>query len=98
MIKHGSDVAKNVTKYLNGDQVAIMCLDQQLYTIAKKIQWLWPNEYGEKQIVYVMGPLHIEQAWSKVLGQALEDSGLTTIITQAGLATTGSAEALLKVK
>ena len=38
-----------------------MTLDQPLYTIAKQIQWSWPNTFGEEEyVVVLMGGLHIE--------------------------------------
>ncbi|KAE8740709.1 hypothetical protein FOCC_FOCC013765, partial [Frankliniella occidentalis] len=97
MIRHGMDLVIQLTKVLNSEQKAVMCLDLQLYIIAKKIQWHWPDLYGEREIVLLLGPLHIEQAFLRMLGEYMEGCGWTTIITHSGIATSGSAEALMKV-
>lgn len=91
------DIVKNITGYLNGNQIPVIGFDQPLYTLAKKIQWQWPDKYGEDKYVVLFGPLHIEHTFLKVLGQLLEGSGWSSIITQSGVASSGSAEALLKV-
>lgn len=36
-------VVHKLSEHLNGNQVPVLCLDQQLYSIAKKIQWTSPE-------------------------------------------------------
>ena len=48
MVKHGMDIIKNATHHVNPGQIPVMTVDQPLYAIAKKIQWTWPEVYGEK--------------------------------------------------
>lgn len=91
------NIVRELTKYLNTDQLPVICFDQQLYTIAKKIQWNFPSEYGENKFVVMLGPLHIEQSFLKVLGQLMDGSGWTTILSHSGVCSAGSAEAFLKV-
>ena len=40
-------------------------LDLPLYSIAKRIQWNWPEKYGENHFVIILGGLHIEMAGLK---------------------------------
>lgn len=97
MIKHGMDIVKNITQHLNSEQTPVICVDQQLYVLCKSIQYNWPSEYGTHKFVVLMGPLHIEQSFLRILGQFLEGSGWTGIVADSSIASVGSAEALLKV-
>ena len=45
--------------------------------------------------IYMFGGLHIEMAVLKSLGTQLEDSGWTSAIVEAGLASPGTAESFL---
>ena len=47
MVKHGINVIKQATEHVNPEQVPVLTVDQPLYAIAKKIQWMWPRVYGE---------------------------------------------------
>ena len=64
--------------------------------IAKKIQWTWPDEYGERQYVVMMGGLHIEMAMLTVIGDWLEGSGWTNVMSSAKVTTEGRAPGLQK--
>jgi hypothetical protein len=54
------DVIKVAVDYLHHDQTPVMAYDQPLYTLAKIIQWNFPDLYGEC--------LHIEMNALKALG------------------------------
>lgn len=97
MIMHGMKLVRDLTQYLNGNQTPVMCLDQQLYVLAKKIQWNFPANFAENKFVVLLGPLHIEQSFLRVLGSYIEGSGWSAILSHSGICTSGSAEALLKV-
>ena len=60
------------------------------------MQWKWPNIYGEDRYVIMLGGLHIEMAVWNTLGDFLEDSGWTIALTQAGIASSGTADSFLK--
>lgn len=60
MIKHGMDVLREATSFLNPGQVPVITLDQPLFALAKAIQWKWPAEYGEDKFVVMFGGLHLE--------------------------------------
>ncbi len=96
MIKHGMDIIKQATISLNPDQIPVITLDQPLFTIAKKIQWAWPDIYGEDTYVVMMGGLHIEMCYLNVIGDLCQGSGLAEAIAKAGVSTEGRIDAILK--
>ena len=96
MIRHSMDVVQRAVHLLNPGQVPVLTLDQPLFTIAKQIQWNWPDVYGEEQFVILLGGLHIEMAALTTPGDFLDGSGWTHALTQADLATAGKAESFLK--
>ena len=50
MICHAIDVITKAVNFLNQGQIPVLACDQQLYAIAKKIQWNFPTVYGEKKL------------------------------------------------
>ena len=48
MVKHGMDIQKDITNYLNPGQIPVITFDQPLFAIGKYVQWKWPESYGEK--------------------------------------------------
>ena len=96
MIRHAMTVVKTAVDRLNPGQVPVLTADQPLYTLAKLIQWCWPDMYGEDTMVVMFGGLHIEMAADKVLGDLLEGSGWTGALVEAGVASSGHADSCLK--
>ena len=96
MMYHALNVVKAAISHLNPTQVPCITMDQPLYALVKQIQWTWPNKYGEDKFVIMLGPLHIEMALWRCLGQWLDGSGWTEAITQAEVASPGVADAILK--
>ena len=90
------NVIKKVVDLMNKGQTPVVAVDQPLFAIAKKIRWKWPQIYGEDKFVVMFGRFHIELAALKVLGALLKDSGWTSALIQAGVATAGTADAFLK--
>ena len=95
MIKHGMNLIRQITFQVNPEQIPVLTVDQPLYAIAKRIQWKWPDDYGEKCYDILMGGLHIEMAMLKVLGSWLDGSGWS-YVTSANVTTEGRAAGLLK--
>ena len=93
MVRHSLDVIKKVVDITNKGQTPVVAVDQPLFAIAKKIQWKWSQVYGEDKFLVMFGGLHIELAAMKVLGDLLKDSGWTSALVQAGVATAGTADA-----
>ena len=96
MICHSMKVVKKAVSFLNGDQTPVIAMDQPLFTIAKRIQWSLPELYGEQKFVIMFGGLHIEMALFRVLGELLSGSGWTSAICDAEIASSGTADSLLK--
>jgi hypothetical protein len=96
MIKHGMDVVRQATTYLNRGQIPVITVDQPLFALVKMVQWKWPTSHGEQAFVAMMGGLHIEMALWSVLGDLLDGSGWTTALTEADVASSGVADSFLK--
>ena len=96
MIKHAMDVVRNCTSHLNPGQTPVITMDQPLYTLCKKIQWDLGGGYGEDRYVCMLGPLHIEMAALRVLGEWLTNSGWLSMLVKADIATSGRAEGIEK--
>ena len=96
MVKHGMDIIQQIAVRCNPDQIPVLTVDQPLYAIAKRIQWKWPEKYGERRYVVMMGGLHIEMALLKVIGDWLDGSGWTYMMTSANVTTEGRAASLQK--
>ena len=94
-IKHAMLKVKEATLYLNQDQVPVVTVDQPLFAIAKQIQWQWPETFGEDKFIVILGGLHIEMAAFKAIGNLLKESGWTAVLTEAGIASSGTAESFL---
>ena len=80
MIKHGMDVERQAIEFLNPGQIPITTFDQPLFALAKFVQWR----------------LHTEMALWNTLGVVLEGSGWTAALTQADVASSGTADSFLK--
>jgi len=96
MVKHGMNIIKQITVRCNPEQIPVLTVDQPLYAIAKIIQWKWREVYGEKQYFILMGGLHIEMAMLKVMGDWLDGSGWTHLITSADVTSEGRVDGLQK--
>lgn len=96
MIKHGMDVIREATSFLNPGQIPVVALDQPLFALAKSVQWKWPDKYGEDKYVIMFGGLHLEMALWSTVGDLLEGSGWTNILTDADVASSGVADGFLK--
>ena len=97
MIKHGMNILKQITSYLNPGQTPVMAFDQPLFALAKYVQWSWPQLLGESCFLVMFGGLHIEMALWSTIGDFLDSSGCTTALCEADIATSGVADSFLKV-
>ena len=94
MVKHGMDVLQSITTHLNPGQIPVMAFDQPLFTLAKFVQWCWPETHGESHFIVMF---HTEMALWNTLGDLLECSGWTTALCEADVASSGTADSFLKV-
>ena len=91
-MKHAMQKVKETTSYLRPDQITVVTVDQPLFAVAKQIQWQWPETFGEDKYIVILGGVHIEMAAFKTIGNLLKESWWTAVLTEAGIASSGTAE------
>ena len=91
MIRHTFNVVATATNRVNPGQTPLLTFDQPLYALAKKIQWNWPNNYGEDKFVIIVGGLHIEMASIRMLGHWLDGSGWVELLSKSNVYSAGVA-------
>ena len=82
MVRHAMNITQTAIQHLNPGQTPVICADQPLYIEAKKIQWNWPDIYGEDKYVVLLGGLHIEMNFMKVIGDWLGPTSLPVLKSQ----------------
>ena len=96
MIGRSMDVIKTAVEIVNPGQIPVLTVNQQLYALARQIQWRWPETHGEIHFVILLGELHIEMAALETLGDLLDSSGWTGALVQPGVTTAGAADSFLQ--
>ena len=94
-IKHVMDKIRDTVGFFNPSQAPVITAAQPLYALAKQIQWHWPDFYNEDKFVSVFGGLHIEMAALRSIGTFLQDSGWTSALVDAEIASAGTADSFL---
>ncbi len=98
MVWHGMTVLHRAISYLNPGQTPVMVADQPLFTLAKKLQWKFPQtDHGEDSFLVTLGAMHTEKMLWSVSGDWLNGSGWTTALTNSGISTSGKAESFIGV-
>ena len=92
MVKHGMSLVQAITTYLNPDQIPVLACDQPIFAQCKHIQWKWSEE--NKMIIMLGGP-HVEKTLWYSVGDLLAFSGWTEALTEAYVATSGTADSFL---
>lgn len=95
MVKHGMTVISKITEHCNSGQIPVMVVDQPLFALAKFIQWKWPDTLGENVFTVMLGGLHIEMSMWRVVGDLLDESGWVELLTEADVASSGTADSFL---
>ena len=95
IIRHEMDVIKKSVDFLSAGQNPVIAFNQPLSALAKMVQWNWKEDYGEKRFVIMMGPLHIEMAALKTIGDWLKGSGWCSALVEAEISSAGTAESFL---
>ena len=96
MIRHSMGLVQKAVKHLNPGQTPVVTFDQPMFTIAKEIQWKYPDSHGEDIFVIMFGGLHIEMAALKALGSWLDGSGWTKALAEAKVASPGTADSFIR--
>lgn len=95
-VAHVMKLSVTVTNYLNPGQIPILETDQPLYTIAKKLQWKFPDEsFAEGKLFVSLGGLHIEKMLWAMSGEWHSGCGITTVFTNSGVVNSGTAQSIL---
>ena len=82
-----------LTNCLNFGQTTIVIADQLVYTIAKQLQWHYPDQC--KKMFIMVGPLHIEVIFMNVIEDWVKGSSWTDIFNRANIITAGRVESFL---
>ena len=96
-VAHIMKLSQKVTAYLNAGQVPWLETDQPLHFIAKKLQWKYPDQFGEDKMLVTLGGLHIEKMLWLTSGEFHDGSGYSSALVASGVCTPGAADAILKV-
>ena len=79
-----------------GQPYTVIAMDQPLYSRGKELVWANQNSY--KDVVLVMGQLHIIFNFLTAIGQHIENTGLTGIWVESGAFAEGSTVAMMEGK
>ena len=75
-----------------------MDADQPLFTLAKPLQWEFPDsDIAEDKYLVMLGAMHIEKMMWAVSGDWLQCSGWTTGVTNSGVTISGTAQSYIGV-
>ena len=94
MVKHAMNLQKDVTEFINPGQTPVLACDQPIYSQGKFLQWKYPDLF--KNMILLLGGMHIEKALWTAVGDLLESSGWCTVLTQAGIGGSGTSDSFLK--
>ena len=87
VVRHCMKIIKQLTQHLNLSQKQIIITrDQPVYALGKKVQWMFPDQF--RDVLWMMGPLHIEMAFLDAIGNWLDRSGSTNSFGRAKITTT----------
>ena len=70
MVKHGMEMQRKVTAYLNLGQIPVTAFDQPLFAIAKFVQWNWLLVHGESRHVVMFGRLTGRFRMDSIIGRS----------------------------
>ena len=79
MLRHTMGVVKQILLKIK----IVLTADQSVYALGKQVQWMYPEFYGESNVVMMMGALHIEMAFLNTIGDWLEGSGWVEVLAKA---------------
>ena len=96
MVRHCINIIKELAEHLNPQQMIMITADQPVYAIGKQVQWAHNVTY--ENVLWIMGPLHIEMALASAIGDWLEGSGWIDILKKANTSTSGRIESFLTGK
>ena len=93
MVRHCMSIIEELVYHLNPGQVTVITADQPGYALRNQVKWMYEERY--KNVIWMMGPLHIEMSFSSAIGDWLEGSGWIQAFEKANVTTTGRIESFL---
>ena len=93
MAKHCMMLVEKLVSTINSHQNPVIAADQPVYALGKQVQWMYPDRF--KNFVWMMGPLHIEMALLKAIGDWLEGKGWLGVFNKAKIRTPGRVDSFL---
>ena len=79
MVKHGMNLLKKITEFLNPGQITIISCGCPIFAHCKYIQWQWPKDFSENNFIVMLRVLHAEKALLICLKHLLASSGWTAV-------------------
>ena len=73
------EIIKKTINYLNPGQTPVDVCDQPVYALTKKIQWRYPDKFGNSSYFCLFGGLDFEQCILTIHGELIKGSGLENI-------------------
>ena len=95
-VRHCTTIIKAITEKLNPGQIPVITADQPVYALGKQVQWTYPDEIGN--VMWMMGPLHIEMLFLNIIGDWLNGSGWIEVYEKSTVSTAGKIESFLSGK
>ena len=92
-VRHATKIVMGIVEEINPGQQPVITGDQPVYALGKQLQWMFPEEF--ENVVWLLGPLHIEQNFIKAIGDWLEGSGWTKIYEYSTISTLGRTDSFL---
>ena len=84
---HGMKQMMKATEYANPGQTPVLVSDSPIYQALKKLQWLYPDEVGEKRLVLFMGLLHYKMMKQECGRKLMGGSGWDEMFVKSGIFT-----------
>ena len=92
-MRHAVNIIYKIIEKVNPNQKAVITWDQPVYALGKQLQWKISTEFGDT--IWMLGPLHIEQMFLKLIGDWLEKSGWVEVYDYANINSNGKADSFL---
>ncbi|VDI63778.1 Hypothetical predicted protein [Mytilus galloprovincialis] len=77
-------------------QIPVITCAQPPYALVISAQRNWPNRFSEEHILILFGSLHIEIAALRTIGDWLDNTGVTSALSQANIASSGTADSFFE--
>lgn len=79
-----------------GQSTSVQTMDQQLYAVAKQVQWSRPDEFDNS--VLRLGGFHTAMCFISCIGKLWRDGGLHDLLVDSGVYASNTADAMLQGK